>query len=49
MDNAWFVMWPDGYYSWKFYGGYGGLDRILTDAEPRSVSVSLPGAGTGED
>ncbi|KAJ4293271.1 hypothetical protein N0V90_008553 [Kalmusia sp. IMI 367209] len=41
VNQAWFVMWPDGYYSWKFYGGYGGLDRILTEAEPRSVSVSL--------
>ncbi|KAL1612052.1 hypothetical protein SLS60_000275 [Paraconiothyrium brasiliense] len=38
MNNAWFVLWPDGYYSWKFYGGYSGLDKILTDAEPRSVS-----------
>ncbi|KAF2787561.1 hypothetical protein K505DRAFT_316474 [Melanomma pulvis-pyrius CBS 109.77] len=38
MNKAWFVMWPDGYYSWKFYGSYGGLDRILTDAEPRTVS-----------
>ncbi|KAF2868048.1 hypothetical protein BDV95DRAFT_168786 [Massariosphaeria phaeospora] len=36
--NAWFVLWPDGYYSWKFYGHYAGLDTILTDAEPRSVS-----------
>lgn len=43
MHDAWFVMWQDGYYSWKFYGHYGGLDRILTDAEPRSVSVSLDG------
>ncbi|KAF1975474.1 hypothetical protein BU23DRAFT_552431 [Bimuria novae-zelandiae CBS 107.79] len=38
MNNAWFVLWPDGYYSWKFYGGYNGLDKILTEAEPRSVS-----------
>jgi hypothetical protein len=38
-------MWPDGYYSWKFYGSYGGLDRILRDAEPRTVNVSptIPG------
>ena len=41
-DNSWFVMWPDGYYAWKFYGHYSGLDKILTDAEPRTVSVSLP-------
>jgi hypothetical protein len=40
-DNAWFVLWPDGYYAWKFYGLYGGLDKILTDAEPRSVTVSI--------
>jgi hypothetical protein len=40
VNQAWFVLWPDGYYSWKFYGGYNGLDQILTDAEPRSVSVS---------
>ncbi|KAF2709803.1 hypothetical protein K504DRAFT_467744 [Pleomassaria siparia CBS 279.74] len=38
MAGAWFVMWPDGYYSWKFYGAYGGLDNILGMAEPRSVS-----------
>ncbi|KAF2691570.1 hypothetical protein K458DRAFT_411301 [Lentithecium fluviatile CBS 122367] len=37
-DNAWFVMWPDGYYAWKFHGHYSGLDKILTDAQPRSVS-----------
>ncbi|KAF1951776.1 hypothetical protein CC80DRAFT_495916 [Byssothecium circinans] len=36
--NAWFVMWPDGYYSWKFHGCYSDLDKILADAEPRSVS-----------
>jgi hypothetical protein len=41
VNDAWFVLWPDGYYSWKFYGGYNGLDQILTGAEPRSVSVSL--------
>lgn len=39
MNQAWFVMWPDGYYAWKFYGKYGGLDKILTEAAPRSVSV----------
>ncbi|KAF2192479.1 hypothetical protein K469DRAFT_800457 [Zopfia rhizophila CBS 207.26] len=38
MNNAWFVMWPDGYFSWKFYGAYGTLDKILDTAEPRSVS-----------
>ncbi|KAF2467247.1 uncharacterized protein BDR25DRAFT_317004 [Lindgomyces ingoldianus] len=38
MNNAWFVMWPDGYYAWKFYGGYATLDKILDAAEPRSVS-----------
>lgn len=41
VNNAWFVLWPDGYYSWKFYGDYAGLDEILRAAEPRSVSVSL--------
>ena len=40
VNNAWFVMWPDGYYSWKFYGGYSSLDKILDAAEPRSVAVS---------
>jgi hypothetical protein len=40
VNNAWFVMWPDGYYSWKFYGSYEGLDKILRDAEPRTVDVS---------
>ncbi|ORY10628.1 hypothetical protein BCR34DRAFT_344129 [Clohesyomyces aquaticus] len=38
MKNAWFVLWPDGYYAWKFYGQYGTLDKILDAAEPRSVS-----------
>lgn len=38
VNNAWFVMWPDGYYSWKFYGGYSSLDKILDVAEPRSVA-----------
>ncbi|OCK81684.1 hypothetical protein K432DRAFT_294944 [Lepidopterella palustris CBS 459.81] len=37
VKSAWFVMWPDGYYAWKFYGGYGELDKILDAAEPRSV------------
>jgi hypothetical protein len=41
VKDAWFVMWPDGYFSWKFYGGYANLDKILDAAEPRSVSVSL--------
>lgn len=41
MNNAWFVMWPDGYYSWKFYGSYGSLDNILKAAEPRTVSVGV--------
>ena len=40
VSSAWFVMWPDGYYSWKFYGGYSSLDKILDAAEPRSVAVS---------
>lgn len=40
VNNAWFVMWPDGYYSWKFYGNYTSLDKILRDAEPRTVDVS---------
>ncbi|KAF2738423.1 hypothetical protein EJ04DRAFT_428937 [Polyplosphaeria fusca] len=38
VNNAWFVMWADGYYAWKFYGNYSGLDQILTTAEPRTVS-----------
>jgi hypothetical protein len=42
MDGAWFVMWPDGYFTWKFYGNYGALDKILTEAAPRSVAVSIP-------
>ncbi|KAF2132222.1 hypothetical protein P153DRAFT_364650 [Dothidotthia symphoricarpi CBS 119687] len=37
-SKAWFVLWPDGYYSWKFYGSYGALNQILTEAEPRSVA-----------
>ena len=41
LNNAWFVMWPDGYYSWKFYGSYKGLDDILKEAEPRTVSVGF--------
>jgi hypothetical protein len=50
VNNAWFVMWPDGYYSWKFYGSYGGLDKTLRDAEPRTVDVSaiMPGRIYGE-
>jgi hypothetical protein len=40
MGEAWFVMWPDGYYAWKFYGNYAGLDKILNEAAPRTVSVS---------
>ncbi|KAH7402542.1 hypothetical protein BKA66DRAFT_449010 [Pyrenochaeta sp. MPI-SDFR-AT-0127] len=36
--NAWFVLYPDGYLAWKFYGHYSGLNKILTDAAPRSVS-----------
>ncbi|KAF2502948.1 hypothetical protein BU16DRAFT_24779 [Lophium mytilinum] len=38
VKDAWFVMWPDGYFAWKFYGGYGNLDKILDAAEPRSVA-----------
>lgn len=40
MDQAWFVLWPDGYCSWKFHGHYGELDKILNEAAPRTVSVS---------
>jgi len=40
VGGAWFVMWPDGYYSWKFYGNYAALDKILDEAQPRSVAVS---------
>jgi len=36
--GSWFVSWPDGYYSWKFYGCYSGLDKILNEAAPRTVS-----------
>ncbi|PVI00201.1 hypothetical protein DM02DRAFT_614544 [Periconia macrospinosa] len=37
-NSAWFVLWPDGYCSWKFYGNYSDLDQILASAQPRSVS-----------
>lgn len=40
VNSAWFVMWPDGYFAWKFYGAYEGLDKELKGAEPRSVAVS---------
>ena len=39
--DAWVVVWPDGYLAWKFYGHCSALDKILTEAEPRSVTVSL--------
>jgi len=39
--DAWVVVYPDGYIAWKFYGHYSALDKILTEAEPRSVTVSL--------
>lgn len=39
--NAWVVVYPDGYLAWKFYGHYSGLDKILAEAAPRSVAVSL--------
>ncbi|KAF2643403.1 hypothetical protein P280DRAFT_547554 [Massarina eburnea CBS 473.64] len=35
--SSWFVMWPDGHYSWKFHGHYNDLNKIL-DTESRSVS-----------
>ncbi|KAF2751889.1 hypothetical protein M011DRAFT_393482 [Sporormia fimetaria CBS 119925] len=38
IDQAWFVMWPNGSFAWKFYGKYGGLEGILRDAPPGSVS-----------
>lgn len=41
MDQTWFVMWPDGYYAWNFKDNYNGLDTILSQAAPRSVSVSI--------
>jgi len=41
--DAWVVVYPDGYIAWKFYGHYSALDKILTEAEPRSVTVSLHG------
>lgn len=38
--HAWVIVWPDGYFSWKLYGNYGTLDKILdAGAPPRSVSV----------
>lgn len=40
--DAWVVVYPDGYIAWKFYGHYTGLDKILTEAAPRSVEVGLP-------
>jgi hypothetical protein len=39
--NAWVVLYPDGYIEWKFYGHYSALDKILKEAAPRSVAVSL--------
>lgn len=39
--NAWVVLYPDGYLVWKFYGHYSALDKILKDATPGSVAVSL--------
>jgi len=39
--NAWFVLWPDGNCTWKFNGHYNALDRILNEAVPRSVAVSI--------
>ncbi|PSN70459.1 hypothetical protein BS50DRAFT_487912 [Corynespora cassiicola Philippines] len=38
VKDAWFVLWPDGYFAWKFYGHYAALDKILTEAEPRTVT-----------
>lgn len=37
MNGAWFVMWPDGHYAWKFYGSYSALDKILNAAEENSI------------
>ncbi|KAF1934194.1 uncharacterized protein M421DRAFT_415243 [Didymella exigua CBS 183.55] len=36
--DAWFVLWPNGDFSWKFNGHYNALDKILTEAAPQSVS-----------
>lgn len=44
MNGAWFVMWPDGHYAWKFYGSYPALDKILNAAEERSIEVCLASA-----
>jgi hypothetical protein len=38
--NAWFVLWPDGNFAWKFHGNYSALNKILTEAAPGSISVS---------
>ncbi|KAF2258382.1 hypothetical protein CC78DRAFT_587228 [Lojkania enalia] len=38
LNNAWFVMFPDGYFWWNFYGNYAGLDQILKSAEPGTVA-----------
>ena len=40
VHNAWFMLWPDGTCTWKFNGHYSVLEKILTEAAPRSVSVS---------
>jgi hypothetical protein len=41
MKNAWFVSYPDGRVVWKFHGHYSPLNKILIDAAPGSVTVSL--------
>lgn len=40
-NNAWFVLWPNGDCYWRLNGHYNGLDKVLSEAAPRSVSVSI--------
>lgn len=39
--SAWLVLYPDGYIAWKFYGYYSALDKILREAAPCSIAVSV--------
>jgi hypothetical protein len=41
VHDAWFVLWPNGDCLWKLNGHYNGLDKVLAEAAPRSVSVSI--------
>jgi hypothetical protein len=39
--SAWVVLYSDGYFDWRFYGYYSGLDKILRDVTHRPIAVSL--------